>query len=88
MRNKYTVDEYKRIEALVIYALSAKTKAEAKKYLGQLNYVTFDVTGYSRNVLTEVISSTTAASGSIRNKAEMVSIAKQYLRKFKMLCVE
>ncbi len=88
MRSKYTVDEYKRIEELVMYALSARTKAEAKKYTGQLNYVTFDVTGYSRNVLSEVISSTIAASGSIRNKAEMVSIARQYLSKFRMLCVE
>lgn len=88
MRNKYTVDEFKKIKELVICALSARTKAEAKKYSGQLNYVTFDVTGYSRNVLSEVIASTVAASGSIRNKAEMVSIAKQYLSKFEMLCVE
>lgn len=88
MRNKYTNDEYKRIEKLVNYALSARTKAEAKKYSEQLNYVTFDVTGYSKNVLSEIIASTIAASGSIRNKTEMVNIARQYLSKFEMLCVE
>lgn len=88
MRYKYTVDEYKRIEELVICALSAQTKTEAKKYSEQINYVTFDVTGYSKNVLSEVIASTVAASGSIRNKAEMVSIARQYLVKFEMFCVE
>lgn len=88
MRSKYTIKESERIEALVECALSAQTKADAKKYIDQLDCIAFDVTGYSRGVLSEVKSMTLAAAGRVRDKERLVESAQWYLNKFLMHCVE
>ena len=88
MRSKYTREEYERISCLVECAISARNKAEAKKYSSQLDYITFDVGGYSRGVLSELKAATIAASGSVRNKDKLVETAHWYLSKFEMQCVE
>jgi len=87
MRDKYTRKEYEKISQLVKYAIAARNKAEAKKYTDQLDYVTFDVGGYSRGVLSELKAATVAASGSVRDKNRLVETAHWYLSKFEMQCV-
>lgn len=88
MRSKYTREEYEKISGLVECAIAARNKAEAKKYSDQLDYITFEVGGYSRGVLSEVKAATMAASGSVRDKDRLVETAHWYLSKFEMQCVE
>ncbi len=88
MRDRYTVEEGARARELVECALTAQTKAEAKKYFDQLDYISFDVGGYSQGVLSELKSATMAASGRVRDKERLVEWAHWCLAKFEMICVE
>ena len=88
MRNKYTREEYEKIRQLIECAIAVKNKPEAKKYTDQLDYITIDVGGYSRGVLSEVKAATITASGSVRDKNRLVETAYWYLSKFEMQCVE
>lgn len=86
---KYTLEEAERIESLVECALMAPTKAESKKYLSKLDYITSsEVEAYSRGVLSEVKAMASAASGRVQDKERLVQTARWCLNKFKMLCVE
>lgn len=88
MRNKYTVEEGARVRNLVECALAAQIKAEAKKYFDQLDYISTDVGGYSRGVLSELKLATMAASGRVRDKERLAERAHWCLGKFEMICVE
>ncbi len=88
MRKKYTLEEFEHIESLVECALTAPTKAEAKKYLSKLDYITFEVEAYSRGVLSEVKATASAASGRVQDKERLVQTARWYLNKLKIHCVE
>lgn len=88
MRQKYTKEEFDRIRWLVDCAVTARTKAEAKKYYTQLDYITFEVSSYSRNCLSELKAATMSAAGAVRDKARLVDNVRWYLSKFEITCVE
>ena len=88
MRDKYTLEEYQRIETLAEQAISAPNKAQAQRYSNQLLYIGRDVSNYSRQVFSELYSAVVSASGAVRDKEHYVADARYLLTKFKMHCVE
>lgn len=88
MRTKYTAHEYEKIRNLVECSISASTKAEARRFTTQFSLLQSDVTGYSRIVYSELIAATEAASGAVRDKERLISIARSCLVKFEINCVE
>ena len=81
MRNKITQAEFDKIEHLVDCALSANNKAEAKRYISQIEYVCLDLHGYANTVFHSLISSVERASGKINDKERLKSFAYIDLQK-------
>lgn len=88
VRNKYTIEEFEHIKNLVICALAARTKAHAKRYTDQLDYISFNVMGYARTVFSQLIAATKTAAGAVKDKERLVTIAHDYLLKLEVHCVE
>jgi len=83
MRYKLQEEEYEKIKELVDYALSASNKAEAKRYIQQLNYAALGLQGAANNILQELIASVNTASGQVSDKERKSYFAQMDLYKLK-----
>ena len=81
MKNTLTQKEYDEITEWVNYALSAPNKKSASKYLSLLKSKTLYVSGAVRNVLGELLASTSAASGQVDDKGRKESFCRMDLFK-------
>lgn len=87
MRYYLSEEEMNKIELLAEYALCAHNKEDAKKYIQQIYFVISDVLGASKNILNEMIAAVENAAGTVADKINRVTIAKQLILKAKMYCV-
>lgn len=81
MKYRLTAAEYEKIERLVDCALSAPSKAEAKRYTQQLHYITSELSGAANNILHDLIASTDRASGQVQDKERLKYFAQMDLYK-------
>ena len=68
MKTTLTQEEYSKIKQLVENALSSYNKAEAKKYIDQIQYCAYGLTGNARNILASLEACVKEASGRISDK--------------------
>jgi len=87
MRYYLTKEEMDKLENLADYALSVHSKQEAKKYIQQMKFVISDVWGTSKNILSGMIAAVESATGTVTDKTNRVSIARQLIIKAEMYCV-
>ena len=88
MKYYLTQEEMEKVEKLANYALSARNKQDANKYIQQMRFAINDVWGSSKNMLNEMVAAVSDATGQVADKAHRVSIANQLIIKAKMNCVE
>ena len=88
MREKFTPEEFEKIEHLFYFAIGAKNKSEAQEYIRKLDHYNSLISGYSLSVYSEFISATKEASGQVSDKSRKIEIAKQLLYKVEMECIE
>lgn len=85
MNRKLTPQEFKEIEHLVHCAITASTKRDASEYITRLNFLhrtmSYDVAGNIRNMFSELVGYTEAASGQVREKSHWESVARSALYK-------
>ena len=88
MKYYLTQEEMEKVEKLANYALSARNKQDANKYIQQMRFAINDVWDSSKNMLNEMVAAVSDATGQVSDKAQRVSIANQLIIKAKMNCVE
>lgn len=74
---------YDEVKDLVDKALTASSKAAAKKYIDRLDFLQRcgNYGGATNNIFSELVSSVKSASGSVSDKERLRSFAKQDLYK-------
>ena len=85
MEHKITQTEYNKIERLARCAISAYSKKDAKPYLTQLEFIA-NSGGYAgsvRNIISELYSSVSNATGSVADKSGKTYFVEMDLSKLK-----
>lgn len=85
MRNggQLTGKEFEEIKMLAYKVVSANNKKSAEPFVNRLDFMqrTLDIEPYKRNVLAELVSYVSAASGRVRDKEHWMSAVNQSLFK-------
>ncbi|MHB8075661.1 hypothetical protein [Desulfosporosinus fructosivorans] len=85
MRNggRLTGEEFEEIKMLADKAVSANNKKLAEPFRNRLDFMqrTLDIEPYKRNVLAELVSYVSAASGQVRDKEHWMGAVNQSLFK-------
>lgn len=88
MKYYLTQEEMEKLEKLADYALSARSKQDAKRYIQQMRFAINDVWGATKNILNEMIAAIDNATGMVSDKETKVSTANQLIIKAQLFCVE
>lgn len=85
MRNggRLTGKEFEEIKLLANKAVSANNRKSAEPFLNRLDFKkrTLDIEPYKRNVLAELVSYVSAATGQVRDKRHWMDVVNQSLFK-------
>lgn len=79
MKEYFTKEEYEKIEQLTHDALNAINKKEAQRYINQLQFCGYSLSGRANNIFNELVCYVIDASGRVDNKEKRVSSVKSKL---------
>ena len=83
MKTTLTQEEYVKLSHLVKMALGAKNQSEARRFINQIPYCTYGLTGNAKNILSSLVAYTENASGGGSDKEHRKYFVDMELYKLK-----